>query len=201
MTDAHTHQPLPQGIVGVLNVKLSEANADAIPQGLYSVGIHPWEAHLPINWQLFSHLAQNAIAIGECGIDKNSIAPLQQQIEIFEQQIDIATQLGKPIIVHCVRAYGYLLNIIKKHSKQKWLIHGCYASAEWIKTASKYNVSFSIGPKQIHLPHIADVLNTIPPHKLMLETDDSGISISSLFRQISADEVVIDNNFKTFFSL
>lgn len=42
------------------------------------------------------------MAIGETGIDtKRNYAPLSDQIANFEAHIEVAVQLGKPLILHC----------------------------------------------------------------------------------------------------
>ncbi len=201
MTDAHTHQLLPITGPSIVNVRYG-VDEVSVEHNLFSVGIHPWDSHLSHNMVMFAQVAQKAVAIGECGLDKNATATMQQQIAVFEQQIEVAISLGKPIIVHCVRAYGMLLSIIQKHGSQvKWLIHGCYASTEWIAAAAKYNVYFSVGPKQLILPRITEVLQAIPTERLLLETDDSGKALSDIVAAVNVSEDIVDNNFYNFFGL
>lgn len=193
MTDAHTHTY--SGSDAIVNIRFGVDAVRELPP-MFSVGIHPWDAHNPVDWAAFELLTQKAIAIGECGIDKNSTATTEQQIKIFEQQTDLATLMHKPVVVHCVKAYGHLLQSSKRQvGHTPWLIHGCYATSEWIKESGGENFFFSVGPKQLSLPRTSSILNTIPPNQLLLETDDSGWNIAQVYAQINANEETIDKNF------
>ena len=201
MTDAHTHHSVPSGVVGIQNVRFG-VDEKTIIDILYSVGIHPWDAHKNVDWNSFEQLARQSVAIGECGLDKNSRATITEQLQVFEYQTQLATQIGKPVIVHCVRAYGYLLQAsIKQKGHSPWLVHGCYASTEWIAEATKQEFYFSVGPKQLKMPRISEILQAIPPNKLLLETDDSGEDIKKVYAILNVDEQRIDDNFNCFFCL
>ena len=70
-----------------------------------AIGIHPHHAADEAS-QRTALLARAAepeiVAIGETGIDtKRNFAPLADQIANFEAHIEVAVQLGKPLILHC----------------------------------------------------------------------------------------------------
>ena len=70
-----------------------------------AIGIHPHHA-TDEAIQRAALLARAAepeiVAIGETGIDtKRNFAPLADQIENLEAHIEVAVQLGKPLILHC----------------------------------------------------------------------------------------------------
>ncbi|CAF2955192.1 unnamed protein product [Rotaria sp. Silwood2] len=74
-------------------------------QSLYKV-LDNMRNHLEI-----SHNNTNSknkiVAVGECGLDETSIAPIEQQIFIFEKQIDFALQFHLPIVLHCRGTHLY----------------------------------------------------------------------------------------------
>ena len=86
-------------------------------------GIHPWRAHLATEgWQkrlvqkLKSH--PNAI-LGEMGLDKIAKTRLtgkvefETQIKVWEEQLYIAGDLKRPVSMHCVQAFGFILEFFR----------------------------------------------------------------------------------------
>jgi TatD DNase family protein len=43
----------------------------------------------------------------------NSSTTILTQVEVFQRQLELAKELEKPVSVHCVRAFGDLLEILK----------------------------------------------------------------------------------------
>ena len=83
-----------------------------------TVGIHPHEAakaepgYLDALKNLFA-AHQSVCALGEIGLDYHydfSKRPVQQRI--FQQQLDLACQLGKPVVIHCREAFDDCLAIL-----------------------------------------------------------------------------------------
>ncbi len=85
--------------------------AQEFDRGVFaSVGQHPChsEEH-KFDYEKFKALAQDpkVVAIGETGLDHYRLPKgqeeeiLQNQKELFRQQISLAKELGKPLIVHC----------------------------------------------------------------------------------------------------
>lgn len=73
-------------------------------------GVHPLDlAEEPFDYQRLLRLAQDekVVAIGETGLDYYySIENKALQQSVFAQQIEIANQLSKPVIVHTRSARG-----------------------------------------------------------------------------------------------
>jgi TatD DNase family protein len=71
----------------------------------FTAGVHPHDAagfdvsrDVPAIRQL---VAAGAVAIGECGLDgHHDHSPRARQLEAFEQQIELARELDKPLVVH-----------------------------------------------------------------------------------------------------
>ena len=63
--------------------------------------------------------SKKVVAIGETGIDLfHNSHNLEEQKEIFKNQIDLAMELNLPIIVHCRKAYPEVLEILKEKKKK-----------------------------------------------------------------------------------
>lgn len=183
--NVHTHrQTSSQDTTDVINWRYGHEDMPVDAQNI-SVGIHPWDAELPIDWEAFREAATRALAIGECGIDKSCNVPMSVQEDVFRRQITIAEELGKPVIVHCVKAYGRLSEIRKTmHCHEPWIVHGCYASTEWIRTVAGSNIFLSLGPMQLGMKRGSDIARAIPTESLLVETDESEESLSSVIERI-----------------
>ena len=170
MLNIHSHYATHDAIYNI------RYGVDAVPTDLperFSVGIHPWDAAQVAIDDEFMRLAASALFIGECGLDKaHSSVPMSIQRELFERQIVIAEKLHRPMIIHCVKAYGTIGELRAKSSSPLWIIHACNASMEWVRCALKYDVAFSFGMRELHREALHDILRTIPLDRLFLETDD-----------------------------
>lgn len=65
------------------------------------------------------------VAIGECGLDYFRTEPdsLDRQKKAFIEQIEIANEVSKPLMLHIRDAYADTLEILKKHAKVKGVVH------------------------------------------------------------------------------
>lgn len=99
--------------------------AEAFPNLWASVGLHPIHV-LDEPWQptIMEALARSdrVAAIGEVGLDfyrlpedKAQIDPyIAKQYEVFEEAIDLALKLNKPLIIHSREAYDEIIAVLKK---------------------------------------------------------------------------------------
>ncbi|KAL6652193.1 hypothetical protein ACP70R_011118 [Stipagrostis hirtigluma subsp. patula] len=84
-------------------------------------GLHPWWVpERSPDWmdslrRFFAETPE--AAVGEIGLDKGShgkTIDFGEQVEVFRRQLELAKELEKPVSVHCVRAFGDLLEILKQ---------------------------------------------------------------------------------------
>jgi TatD DNase family protein len=157
---------------------------------LYSCGIHPWYLE---KWEsdavILKQLAENKqlVAIGECGIDVNSVF-FKLQEDTFRYQIEISEQYNLPLIIHCVKAFNEIIRIRKALSiTQPWIFHGYQASPEITSQLLKFkSVYFSFGEKLFNLKSKAvEVSQTIPLEQIFAETDESNLPIQDIYKQLA----------------
>lgn len=160
-----------------------------------ALGIHPWFINnLSKNWdnKLIKILSENPkIMVGEIGLDKYK-ADLSEQEQIFERQLEIATDLKRPAFIHCVGAWDKLLNILKEHKNKlppKIIFHSYGGSSEIMRTLlNKYNVYFSYSPVILEAGHVKakQALETMPTNRILIESDSDNIeSIINVADKIS----------------
>lgn len=186
--DFHTHKTYPLG------------TALALTQGVNTWGIHPWQADIPTPLPHFDSI----LAIGECGLDALRGPSMDIQQTTFLQQIRLSEQLGKPLIIHCVKALDTLLQIHRRQQpSQPWILHGFRGKPQQMQSLLSRGFYISFG-----FLHNADSLRACPPDRLLLETDDDPRPIHQLYDHVShelglsADDLLLqmNDNFRHLFT-
>ncbi|MBQ5818538.1 MAG: TatD family hydrolase [Bacteroides sp.] len=181
--DIHTHHSSSAQGSAIVN---SYPEDFVVSEGkFYSIGIHPWRAHLASEetMQMLTKCVTlpQVLAIGEVGIDKHSEASLSIQTELFIQQADLAEAVKKPLVIHAVKAMDELLAMKRQiNPKHPWIIHGFRGNANVAATYVKHGFYLSIGEK-----FQPEALLTIPNNRLLLETDESQCSIEDVYKQVA----------------
>uniref|UniRef100_A0A453CKX9 TatD related DNase n=1 Tax=Aegilops tauschii subsp. strangulata TaxID=200361 RepID=A0A453CKX9_AEGTS len=145
-------------------------------------GLHPWWVpERSPDWmdslrQFFSETPE--AAVGETGLDKGShgkTIDFGEQVEVFERQLELAKELEKPVSVHCVRAFGDLLEILKRTGPfpAGVLLHSYLGSAEMVPGLANLGCYFSLSGFLTGLKSTKakKMLKAIPLDRILLETD------------------------------
>ena len=143
---------------------------------LWSAGLHPHEASKwPSEQEALSDLATRADAIGECGLDYyRELSPRSDQKRAFGDQLDLASDLGKPIIVHCRDAFADVHDMVERAELGSDVILHCWTGGpKWTKRFAELGVTFSFAGPLTYAT--ADTLRLgaaeAPPERTMVETD------------------------------
>ena len=183
--DIHTHHPAPQPM-GVVAVSVDDFHP--IEAQKYSIGIHPWLSDKNISeetWNKFEKLAKLpcVVAIGECGIDlgNDKGGVLYRQLLVFKRQIEISEKLGKPLVIHDVKAHDIITGLKRDlNPKQKWVIHGFRNKPTVARMMTDRGIYLSFGEK-----FNPSSLSTVPQNLVLAETDESSLSIEDIIANIS----------------
>lgn len=151
-------------------------------EGLYAaVGVHPHEAKDFDDTTLteLEALAQHpkVVAIGEIGLDfYRDWSPRDAQARAFEAQLDLATRLGLPIIVHDREAHAAVLATLRAQRKRpgvRGVLHSFSGDTEVAQAVLALGLYLGFtGP--VTFPKAADlrtVVATVPLERLLIETD------------------------------
>lgn len=194
-----------------------------------SFGLHPWKKPTA-DWkeQLLHYLdAFPNCGLGECGLDRWIKGyDIDLQTEMFITQLEIATERNLPLSIHCLKAWGPLLDILESNQlpERGFLLHSYGGSAELIPRLAKLGAYFSFSGYFLH-PKKAKVLDAFqagPSDRLLLETDAPDmlppesfimhplpdglnhpanlISIAEAASE-SLDTSLVNSNFETFFQM
>jgi TatD DNase family protein len=161
-------------------------------ENLYAiVGIHPHHADkLEQGWEKeLEEIAKSkkVLAIGEIGLDNysyksNGIVPINQQIEAFEAQIEIASRLSLPLQIHNRQAGQEILEILNSNKNKLQTIPGMFhcmsGNVEFLKKVLDLgfyvgfdgNISYKGIAKGEDTP-LSDLVSYAPIDRIVTETD------------------------------
>lgn len=189
--DIHTHNRPSDVATAIVQCSPWEE----IPlEGWYALGIHPWSItaermvpELSIIEERMYAMAQNprVLAIGEAGVDHLCSVPLEQQMEVFRLQARLAERVGKPLIIHAVRATAEVLQVRREillqarrqvRSSVPWIIHGFRGGAGLARQLIGHGFYLSFGERYQPVALLAT-----PENRLFIETDESSVPILELY--------------------
>lgn len=217
--DIHTHYGALRdyNTFSVINLMAHEENKPDInvPGVSYTFGIHPWYLTETNHDRQIAEVACEAgnssvIAIGEAGFDKIKGPSPDLQRRTFEEQVIIAEEHNKSVVIHCVRAWDELLMAHKRlKPSNPWLVHGFRGNKELAAQLILKNMFLSFWFDFIIRPEAAGLIRSLPKERIFLETDGSGVDIRDIYKKVAADiELTIDelkgiiyNNFNVFFNV
>jgi TatD DNase family protein len=127
---------------------LARAHPGVVPM----LGLHPWfVAGAAPGWadRLRERLAATGAGVGECGLDFAPDRPARAlQEAAFERQLALAADLDRPVAIHCVRAWGALLERLRATGQPPAgaLVHAFSGSPETAAELQALGAHLSFGP-------------------------------------------------------
>ncbi len=147
-------------------------------------GIHPHEAaKAPANWDaaLIEWVRRDdVIGVGEMGLDYHyDFSDRRSQRAVFIRQLEIAQEIGKPIVVHCREAHGDTLQALSGCGRNRKVVIHCFtgsqAEAEEILEQG-YWISLTGAATFKRSDELRRVAAMVPDDRLMIETDSPYLS-------------------------
>ena len=105
------------------------ALADRFPELRYGVGVHPldtehWQEDTPEVLREAAAADSRVVAIGELGLDLFRATNLDEQLAMLVPQLDLAEELGLPVIIHCRDAAEPMLALLEQRRSAGHSIQG-----------------------------------------------------------------------------
>ncbi len=143
---------------------------------LATAGLHPHDAtDWPTQGPGLAGIAPSVSAIGETGLDfYRDLSPRDDQISSFQDHIDLALGLGKPVIVHCRDAFADVHTMLEKTGAGPSAVLHCWtAGRKWTRRFLELGVMFSFaGPIAFETGETIRLgAALVPPERAMVETD------------------------------
>ncbi len=157
----------------------------------YGLGLHPWwinelREQPPVGACISDVVAQwfeqhsellagrKCVALGECGLDKMIATPVAQQEAFFAAQVALASECGKPLIVHCRQAHAEVLSRLRQVKPEKGgVIHAFSGSEEIARAYIALGFYIGVGGT-ITYPRAKKTraaVSKLPLDNIVLETD------------------------------
>jgi TatD DNase family protein len=153
------------------------------------VGVHPHEAD-QVGQDYLGDLEElsedrRVVGIGEIGLDYyRDRSPRPEQRRVFEQQLDLAARVDKPVVVHDREAHGDVMSLIRRWveglsvstggSRRPLGVMHCF-SGDQRMAEELFELGFYIsvaGPVTYqNAARLQDLVGRLPLDRLMLETD------------------------------
>jgi TatD DNase family protein len=143
-----------------------------------SYGLHPWYVNQPCeNWreQLELLLREQRAAVGEIGLDRwiENYDSARQE-EAFVWQLGLGGKLGRPVTIHCLKAFGRLLEILQSEKVPAgFLLHSYGGPAEMVQRFAELGGYFSISGyfANNRKQRQREVFRKVPLDRILVETD------------------------------
>jgi len=148
-----------------------------------TAGIHPHDVK-SINADTYSHLRQlllhpKVIALGEIGLDYfKNYSPQDEQRTHFRQQIQLAREMNKPIIIHSRDAKEDIIAILSEFYPKDPTAHSgifhCFSGDQELADKALemgFYISFSGSVTFKKAEDLREVAKTVPADRLFTETD------------------------------
>jgi TatD DNase family protein len=143
--------------------------------GVYAcLGVHPHEAAAPGDLdELRTLLAHpKAVAVGETGLDYyRDYAPRDAQQRLFDAELGLARDLGKPVVIHTRAADDDTLARLRAHEGP--VVLHCFSSPPLLADALGHGwfVSFAGNVTYKNAYDLRDAARQVPLDRLLVETD------------------------------
>jgi TatD DNase family protein len=211
LIDTHTHLDFPQfngdrervieraataGIGTIVNVgtdlassKAAVALAEAYPQVYAAVGVHPHDAKT-LTGKMLKELRALAshpivVAIGEIGLDfYRDLSPRDKQRQAFKQQLALASEVGKPVVIHDRDAHAEVMATLRRWAEDSrppsaishqpmGVLHCFSGDLAMAQEAIELGFYISIaGPVTFkNARRLRELVRQLPLEKLLVETD------------------------------
>lgn len=151
---------------------------ERFPQVIPMIGIHPWfvSSGWKSEFQILEDLARRfpGCGIGETGLDfQDRFVNRTEQEAAFAAQLDLARALNRPVAVHCVKAWGRLLDILRDHPAPRVVLHAFSGAAELIPELAGRNGWFSFCGSVTYPANkrARKAVVAVPADRLLIESD------------------------------
>jgi TatD DNase family protein len=178
------------------------AYAEKYPEGIFAaVGLHPihlTDTYVDANeinagkdvpgfktrveefdYNTYKKLAEHSktVAIGECGLDYFRVPSgeetKQVQADTFRQQVTLAREVKKPLMIHCRSAYEDVLQILRQENAQEIGGNVHFFAGTWEIAKQFLDLGFYLSfTGVLTFTHDYDeVVKNMPMDRIMVETD------------------------------
>ena len=163
---------------GPPDLRTAIRQAERYPFMFATIGVHPHDASkaTPETFAELRDLAAHpkVLAVGEIGLDYHyDFSPREVQRAVFQHQLQIAAESGKPIVIHTREAWADTVAILRERWQGAGIMHCFTGGEEQAREALALGFHLSFGgvltfPKAEAVRQAARIT---PEDRLLVETD------------------------------
>ncbi len=176
-----------------------------VPWIVPSFGLHPWDCgNRSPAWEetLSAALLETpGAAVGEIGIDRWILdrarpddprlagmrrAPLDEQLQVFVRQLDLACRMKRPASIHCLDAWGPLIECLRRTPlpQRGFLLHAYGGPAEMVVDFAALGAYFSFNGNYLEERRVRnrEAFRQVPAERLLVETDAPAMLLPAPWR-------------------
>jgi TatD DNase family protein len=152
-----------------------------------TVGIHPNDNLDEVfNIDEYRALAQRerVVAIGEIGLDyfrTTDAGAIATQRERFEEQLQLASELSLPVVLHCrdsarqateaSRAHEDMISILRNHKMKNGIVHSFTGTAQHARAYIEEGFFIGLNGIITFVPEYHEMVRSLPFDRIVTETD------------------------------
>lgn len=186
LIDFHTHHHTESD--DILSIINQYPNQYVSKFKLTSVGIHPWFIDVDTidkELSILENILQNedCVAIGECGLDKNTEVSFRLQRAVFRKQLRLAEKYQKPVIIHCVSSFQQVIadkNALVSEDLPL-IIHGFAKKVEMAHQLIDHGFYLSFGSNLLKSKTLQNAFVHSSRDRIFLETGSHDESIQEIY--------------------
>jgi TatD DNase family protein len=153
--------------------------ADTFPGVVPFFGLHPWYiAERGPSWEerLAALLQSRPSGLGEIGLDalKSGVDPVEAE-NLLRRQLGLARALGRPVVIHGVRAWGRILQILREEGGHApgAILHSYGGGPELVAPLVAVGCWFSFSGMVTRpgASRMREAAVVVPAQRLLIETD------------------------------
>jgi TatD DNase family protein len=139
-----------------------------------ALGYHPWNISISgirDNLDFIEKHLNEAVAIGEIGLDFK--IPLAREIQqsVFEEILELAWKTEKPVVVHSRLSQEESFESVRKHNLKKAVFHWYSGPLDILKELLLMGYYISATPALIYSPKHREAVTAAPMKQILIETD------------------------------
>jgi TatD DNase family protein len=155
---------------GAASTRATLAIAQDEPGVSVAAGVHPHQA--ADGEPLDGLLDERIVAVGEIGLDfYRDYAPRDEQRRVFDRQLELAAEHGKPVIIHSRAADEETAAALAAFGGT--VVLHCFSSPGLLPVALErgYYVSFAGNVTYPKAPELREAARAVPADRILAETD------------------------------
>jgi len=192
LIDAHAHIDVDRPNVRTLLCGASPMDAQEVLERrndmvIACCALHPWYAARHCVQDMMPYIAQCPV-LGEIGLDSVwTDAPMEAQRSAFREQLALAEDMRKPIVLHTKGMEREIAETIAPCTVRK-LVHW-YSCMEHLDLYIAQDCYFTVGPDFDKNEAVQQLIRRVPMNRLLTETDGLSAVEWAIGRRAAPDEI------------